>query len=135
MRPARHTEEVAAAIESACKGGKPPDTEAPRHCRPCTQDAFARTQQVASSRHALECRTRAQPPAAASRLQPTAEVGEPEGAGCSSRQTSAPVSIPGAADAGAARHSRIHSSGDLAAMQQQHDTSVQVRPGLPCCMR
>ena len=101
--------------------------EAPKCGRPCAQDAFARTQPMASSRHVPEGRTRAQPSAAASRLQSTAEAGEAEGAGCSSRQTSAPVSIPGAADAGAGRHSRIHSSGDLAAMQQQRNTTAQVR--------
>ena len=118
-------------ISPACKSRKHPDREAPKHGRPCTQDAFARTQQMASSRHALQGRTRAQPPAAASRLQSPAEAGEAAGGGGGSRQTSAPVSIPGAADAGAAaRHSRIHSSGDLAAMQQQHDITAQVRLGL-----
>ena len=78
-------------------------------------------QQAASSGHPLEPRARPRPGPGSSRLQATEESVASNGA----RQTSAPVSIPGASDAGA-RHSRIHSSGDLAAMQQQ-ETTTQAR--------
>ena len=88
------------------------------------QEAYARAQQAASSRRSLESRSQIKPAAGASRLQSMDE----DTANLGSRQTSAPVSIPGASDTGA-RHNRIHSSGDLAAMQQQ-DITTQVQQNL-----
>ena len=87
-----------------------------------------RTQQAASSRRSMEARSQAKPAAEGSRLQSMAE----EAATLGSRQASAPVSIPGASDT-AAHHSRIHSSGDLAAMQHQ-DTTTQVQKVSHCHM-